>query len=108
MEQAHNCSAGQEIPTFYGTRRFITVFTKAQYSTLSKFSWIHSTLSHPILYDSLCCYPSIYTQVFQMFSSLQAFQLKFRIYFWSTHACYIPCTYNFSWFCDPNIIWWWV
>jgi hypothetical protein len=35
-------------PAFYGTRRFIIVFTKARYWSLSCASWIQSTTFHPI------------------------------------------------------------
>jgi hypothetical protein len=37
-----------EIPFFYGTRMFITLFTKARYWSLSWASWIHATTSYPI------------------------------------------------------------
>jgi hypothetical protein len=39
-------SASQEIPTFYGTRKFITVFTRAGYRSLSWARWIQSTLPY--------------------------------------------------------------
>jgi hypothetical protein len=41
-------SARQEIPPFYRTWRFITVFTKARHQPLSWARWIQSTPPNPI------------------------------------------------------------
>jgi len=38
----------QKFPAFYGTRIFITVFTRASYSYLSWARWIQSTTSHTL------------------------------------------------------------
>jgi hypothetical protein len=40
--EANSFSASQEIPAFYGTWRFITVFTTARHMSLSWASWIQS------------------------------------------------------------------
>jgi len=45
MEQSSS-SASQEIPAFYGTRRFITVLTRGCHWSLSWSEWIHSTHTH--------------------------------------------------------------
>jgi len=37
----------KKFPTFYGTRRFIIVFTRARQWSLSCSRWIQSTASHP-------------------------------------------------------------
>jgi hypothetical protein len=42
--EVHSYTAGQNIPRFYRTRRFVTVFTKANIWTLSWARWIQSTL----------------------------------------------------------------
>jgi len=38
----------KKFPTYYGTRRFITVFTTARHWSLSWARWIQFILSHPI------------------------------------------------------------
>jgi len=40
--KANSHSAGQSIPCLYGTRNFITVFTRARYWSLSWVRWIQS------------------------------------------------------------------
>jgi hypothetical protein len=42
-------TGGQEIPCFYGTRRFMTEFTRARHWTLSRTNLIQSTPTHPNL-----------------------------------------------------------
>jgi hypothetical protein len=42
----------KKFPAFYGNRRFITVFTRARLSLLSRVRWIQSTNSHPIFLRS--------------------------------------------------------
>jgi hypothetical protein len=39
----------KKFPAFYGTRRFIIMFTRARHWFVSWARWIQSTLSHPIL-----------------------------------------------------------
>jgi hypothetical protein len=52
--EANSRSASQEIPTnFYGTRRFITVFTRPYHRSLSEARWIQSTPSKPISLRSI-------------------------------------------------------
>jgi hypothetical protein len=38
----------KKFPSFYGTRRFITMFTRARHWSLSWVRWIQSTSSHPV------------------------------------------------------------
>jgi len=38
--EAYSYSATQETPRFYGTRRFVTVFTRARSWCLSRVRWI--------------------------------------------------------------------
>jgi hypothetical protein len=45
--EANSFSASQEIPAFYGTRRFITAFTRARHLSLSWASSIQFMSSHP-------------------------------------------------------------
>ena len=45
--EASRFAGSQEIPAFYGTRRFITAFTSTRHLSLSWASSIQSMLSHP-------------------------------------------------------------
>jgi len=51
-------SASQKISFLYGTRKFITVFKKARYWTLSSASWIHFAPLIPISLRSILTLPS--------------------------------------------------
>jgi len=42
----------KKLSAFYGTQRFITVFTTVHHWSLSRVRWIQSTLSHLFLYFS--------------------------------------------------------
>jgi hypothetical protein len=46
--EVNSHSASQKITHFYGTRRFIAVFTRARHWFLSWARWIQSTPAHPI------------------------------------------------------------
>jgi hypothetical protein len=50
-----SCSASQELsPTFYGTWRFINMFTRALQWSVSRARWIHESIpSHPISLRSI-------------------------------------------------------
>jgi hypothetical protein len=43
----------KKFPTFYGTQRFITEFTRACHWSLSQVRWIQSTPSHPVSLRSI-------------------------------------------------------
>jgi hypothetical protein len=51
--EADSQSGSQEIPHFYGTRTFFTVFAKARYLSLFWPTWIQSTNSRPISLRSI-------------------------------------------------------
>jgi hypothetical protein len=73
----------RKFPVFYGTRKSITVFTKARQRSLCWVSWIQSTPSNPAsLIHTLYC-PSINVWVFRVVSFLQIFQPKFSNRVWS-------------------------
>jgi hypothetical protein len=63
--KANRFSASQEIPAFYGTRRFITAVTSASHLSLSRASSIQSIPPHP------SSWKSIYTWVSQVVSFTQ-------------------------------------
>jgi len=47
----------KKFPAFYGTRRFITVFTTIRHWFLSSANWIQSTPSHPVHLRSILILP---------------------------------------------------
>jgi hypothetical protein len=51
-------SASQKFPAFYGTRRFITMFTRARHLSISWAQWIQSTSPNPISRRSILMLPS--------------------------------------------------
>jgi len=71
-------------PAFYGTRRFISVFTRAHHWTVWA-RWIQSTSSHPSLQCGL------------------VLRLKLCGHFWSD-VYYMPNPFQSPWFFSPNLI----
>jgi len=57
--KANRFSASQEIPSFYGTRRFITAFTNARHLSLSWASSIQSIPPHPTSWRSILILSSL-------------------------------------------------
>jgi hypothetical protein len=51
--EANSRSDSQEVSNFYGTRRFITVFTTARHRSLSWAKWTQFTTSHPTIIRSI-------------------------------------------------------
>jgi len=49
----------KKLLAFHGTRRFITVLTRARHLSLSWSRWIHSTHSHPISVKSILILSSL-------------------------------------------------
>jgi hypothetical protein len=88
--EAANCAATQELPAFYGTRRFITMFTRAFHWSLS---WARSTQltpSHPI---SLRYILILFTHLhLGLPSGLFPSEFPTNILYTSSspHSCYIP------------------
>jgi hypothetical protein len=76
--EAANCAATQELSAFYGTRKFITVFTRAFHWFLSRDD--QSNPYHPIL--SLY-WPPTYVLVYLVVSFLLAFPLERIVHFYS-------------------------
>jgi hypothetical protein len=87
--EANSCHlASQEIPTFYGTHRFITVFTRAYHWSLSCTKCIQSTPSHPISLRSI---------LILSFNLHLGFPIKI-LYAFLFHACYMSCTSHSCWY----------
>jgi hypothetical protein len=74
-------------PTFYGSRRFITVFTKVQHVPILT-RCLQSTTFHPISLRSILILSSHLRLGLPSFFSLQVFRPKFCTHF--SHACYVP------------------
>jgi hypothetical protein len=62
--EANSHSASQDIPRFYGTRKFITMFTRSCHGCLTWAWWIQSTPSHHISLRSILILSSILHQGF--------------------------------------------
>jgi hypothetical protein len=90
---------------FYGTQRFITVFTTAHHFFLSWTTLIHSTSSIPLRLRFLKHYYSTHAQAITMVSTLHLFQSK------SYQPVFPPCTFYISnpqcltWLYHSNTIW---
>jgi len=76
----------KKFPSFYGTRRFITVFARSNHWSLSWARYIHSTTSHPISLRPILILSSHLRLVFRLVSSLQVFQPEFWMHF-SSLSC---------------------
>jgi hypothetical protein len=72
----------KKFPLFYGTRKFITLFTTAHHLSLYWARSIQSTPSHPISLRFVQYYPPIYAAVFQAvsFPTIPPSELRMYIY----------------------------
>jgi hypothetical protein len=83
----------KNLPAFYGTRGFITVFIRARHRSLSWAAWIQSTPSSLISLRSILKVFSdlrlgLLSDVFWVMSSLQAFETNFCMHFSSCHSTF--------------------
>jgi hypothetical protein len=89
--------------TFYGTRRFITVFTRARHWSLSWARWILSTSSRPLPLRSILILS--YHLCLGLPSGVFPSDFPTNIlYAFFIYACYVPHQ-SHPWFCHPNNIW---
>jgi hypothetical protein len=110
--EAANCAATQELPSIYGTRRFITVFKRALHWCLSWAKSIHWCLSwarsiqsappHPIPSSSILIF-STHLRL-GLLSGLfpSGFPTNILYAFSSPHSYYIPCPSNPHWLDHSN------
>jgi hypothetical protein len=109
MEKSHSWEAKsvsqsvEKLPTSYGTRRVITVFTRARHWSLF---WIQSTSSHPITLS----YILISTSDLRLGLSSGNFPSVFQPTYCMDFSS-IPCLLRappiiLPWFDHPNNIWW--
>ena len=83
---------------FYGIRRFITVFTRVGYLSVSWARWIQSTPCHPsslglFCFTSVIFYQTIYSEVFQAASFKFPHQTLVRICLFY-HTCHMLRPYE--------------
>ena len=90
----------EKCPTYYGSRTYITEFTRAQSSTRA----IQSTPPIPLPEDPHQYYAAIYVWVFQVVSFPQVSPPKPRMYLSSPHACHRPRPSHSSRFHHPSNI----
>jgi hypothetical protein len=92
------------LPSFYGTWRFITVFTTAQHLSPSWARSIHSTPTHPVSLRSILILSSIYVRVYKTFSFLRfSYQhpMHINIHFSPhtdtrpSHTCLCSCLWRY-------------
>jgi hypothetical protein len=103
--EAKRFSASQEIPRIYGTRRFITAFTRARHLSLSWARSIQSMSAHPtswrsilLLYYHLCLgLPSSIFPLSLLTKPLYTPPLP--------HTCYVPRIFNSKIFNSLTIAW---
>jgi hypothetical protein len=91
MELSPSSEAASCVATFYGTRKFITVFTRALHWSLSWAKSIQSILSHPIslrsiLIRSTHLHLDLPTGLFP-----SSFPTSILYAFLVSHSCYMPC-----------------
>ena len=96
----------KKFPAVYGTRKFITVLTKARHLSLTWVRSIQSTPTHPISRRPILILSPIYTWVCQVVSFPQVFPLKPCMHLSSPHTCYMPRPSQSSWLDLLNDIWW--
>jgi hypothetical protein len=99
---ATNSAATQELPSILWNRRFITVFTRALYWSLS---WVRSNQ-----------YISSYPISIRSISILMPWSSQWSLSIWFSHqyptcmrllphSCYIPCPSHSPWFHHSNYTW---
>jgi hypothetical protein len=104
-----NMSASQEsLSAFYGTRRFITAFTRSRYLPLLWATSMKSMPSHFTSSLSVWILYLVYAYIFQVVSFPQVSPPKPYKHrpFLSLIKCHKPHSLNFSQFYHTNNIWW--
>jgi hypothetical protein len=99
-----NYVATEELSSSYGTRRFITVFTRPLHWSLSRVRWSQSVQSHPIsLRSVLMLLPHVRLDLprglFRSDFTTEPLYNSLR-----AHSCYMPCPCNAPWLDHSNFI----
>ena len=104
--EANWFAASQEIPSFCGTRMFITAFTSAHHVSLSWASSIHSTFHIPLPKDPSSYYFPIYAWVSPAISFPQVSPPKSCTRLSPPHTFFMSNPSHSSWFYHPHTIGW--
>jgi len=83
----------KKFPAFYGTRKFITVFTTARQWSLSRARWIQSTLFHTISLRSILMLSSHLRIGLPSGLFLQCFQPKYFVFLIFPMRAFCPLIY---------------
>jgi hypothetical protein len=98
LEEKSNLQLLKNFPAFYGTRRFITVFTRALHWSLSWARWIQSISS----YLSKIHPPTPWSSQWSLSFWLSQYPICIpRL----LHSCYKPCPFHPPWLDHSNYTW---
>jgi hypothetical protein len=104
--EATNCSPTQEFSKSYGTRRFITMFTRARHWSLS---WARSVQSIPLhsvyLWSNIVLFFYLQWCLPKDFFVSGSPKAKTLFAFLFSHACYMPCPIHPPWVHHSNYTW---
>jgi len=101
-----NSHTVEKFLTFYGTQRFIIVFTRVRHWYLSWARWLQSTHSHPISLWSILILSSRLHLGLPIGLFPSGFRIKIvYVFLMYLHAYYVPLP-SHPWFDHPNSIWW--
>jgi len=95
----------KKFPAFYGTPRFITLFTTARHWSLCWAIWIRSTTYHPISIHSNITFPST-PRSSELSPTFVITDQHFERIYHRSHERYVPRPSHHPWFNHPNNIWW--
>jgi hypothetical protein len=84
----------KRFPTFYGTWRFITIFTRAHHWSISWARWIQSTPSHQISLASLLMLSPFLSRSSKLCLSFRVSYQNFVCISLPTHICCTPQPYH--------------
>jgi hypothetical protein len=94
----------KNFPAFYGTRRFITVFTGAVHWSLSWARSIQSIPSHPIPLRSIVHPPTSWSSYWSLsFWIPHQYPICIPLL---PHSCYMSCSSHSPWLDYSNYVWW--
>jgi hypothetical protein len=100
--EAVNCAVTQELPSIFGTRRLITVFTRALHWSILWARPIQSISSHPISLNIVYPPTSWSSQWSLSFWLSQQYPICVHLL---PQSCYMPCPSHPPWLDHSNYTW---